>query len=182
MQAILFIILMVALNTFSLTKKESLSASEWSIYDYEAIVAYAGDSVSNPVPTPKPTDCNCKGTKRINTGDGRSFPCPCDNCTCPKEQGSPRQDEVPKAYLITATWCGPCHTFISNEVPKLKNMGYTVSNSESSNITILDYDKDARCQNWTQSLPAFVVIYKGKIIRSTFPGSANDVDKCYEGK
>lgn len=180
MQLIVFILFMVGIHSFGLTKNE-VKASEWDIYDYEAQVAYASTETITPEST---TKCDCKGTKQIKTGDGRTFPCPCDNCTCPKDSGAaPGATEVkdePQAYLITASWCGPCHAFIANEVPKLKKMGYSVG--RQGNIIIVDYDHDPKYSTWTRVVPSFVVVYKGKVIRSVVARTAEEVDRCYEAK
>lgn len=96
----------------------------------------------------------CKDTKKIVTGDGRSFTCPhcspsgevgvvseCEcgckeeNCQCSvAAETSPVIDPVMRKHIkmYTADWCPPCTLFKRREIPKLKDI----------DIEFVDVDKN----------------------------------------
>lgn len=84
--------------------------------------------------------------------------------------------ENEKILFLTASWCGPCHTFKTNEVPKLQSDGYVVSKKLYSTIRILDVEDDLKILKKYQlkpvtSLPTFVYIRMNKEVdRLNFVG------------
>lgn len=165
--------------SFALDKFEELSS--------EGMVAMqSANTKFNEIPDkviPAPV-CNCHGTGKVKSGDGIfDVPCPCgNNCKCkkPNDQGqAPPVKEIKEEqkqeqyvrYYFGAKWCGPCLIFKRDDIPALMKVGWTFSDKESSDVTVVDVDENPKlfqkyAESNPQSIPYFVVAKNGKIIKS----------------
>lgn len=129
--------------------------------------------------TPLPL-CRCGGTGKEKSGDGLiSMPCVCQpNCKCkkPNDQGQapPVKEEIKEQYVryyFGAKWCGPCVTFKTTDIPMLQKAGWTFSDKETSDVTVVDVDENPTlfqkyAESNPQSIPYFVVAKGGKRIKA----------------
>jgi thioredoxin 1 len=81
------------------------------------------------------------------------------------EKMSAKKEEI-KILYFTAAWCGPCRQQKA-ELDKMKTLGYDVGIEESSQIRILDVEKDLNLYNKyrgaTASIPLQVIIKNGEV-------------------
>jgi thiol-disulfide isomerase/thioredoxin len=124
---------------------------------------------------PKPL-CKCGGTGKERSGDGLiELPCVCSpNCKCAKTGDV--QSDVYTSYYFTASWCGPCNTFHTVDIPSLEKSGWIFVKNKwvrGANVVIMDIDKaDNRAKfneykdSDTQVIPYFVMTKNGKKIKS----------------
>ena len=71
-----------------------------------------------------------------------------------------------KILYFTAAWCGPCRQQKA-ELDKMKAMGYDIGTTETSQIRILDVEKDVELYNKyrgaTGSIPLQVILKDGEV-------------------
>jgi thioredoxin 1 len=81
------------------------------------------------------------------------------------EKMSAKKEEI-KILYFTAAWCGPCRQQKA-ELDKMKTLGYDIGTEESSQIRILDVEKDLNLYNKyrgaTASIPLQVIIKNGEV-------------------
>lgn len=109
------------------------------------VVSNQSTTVENTVEPSNPTECKCNGTKTIKTPDGLStIPCPCDVCKCAKNTGQQVEVKKPKklAVFFTKTFCPPCIHFKNNDIPALKNVGFTFGDGDTDMVRIINVDSD----------------------------------------
>ena len=163
-----------------------------------------GDGHVTPCPYHKkdeePKKCQC---------DTDNTYCDCINtygkCNCvkrsspnPKLSSNSSDDRVPVASAVvdpfpflpdkqmvwfTASWCGPCQRFKGNEVPKLKDRGWRVSEDKNAHIKIIDVDKHSDLYEKYgdgRSLPTFILfVDKQEVASITGLPTANEVANMY---
>tara|TARA_Y100000296_G_C5179860_1_gene263101 strand:- start:21855 stop:22580 length:726 start_codon:yes stop_codon:yes gene_type:complete len=125
-----------------------------------------GDGHVTPCPYHKPdidnktekcTGCSC---------DTPETYCNCINangqCTCTQTRSKNSDARRNKQILwFTASWCQPCQQFKATEVPKLKESGWIVNDSEQAHIRVLDIDEHPEMYEKYgrgRSLPLFALL------------------------
>lgn len=175
--------------SFALDKFQTIS-SEGMVAIQSANTKFEEHSPDKVIPSPV---CNCNGTGKVKSGDGIfDVPCPCgDKCKCkkPNDQGQAppvqetkeeQKQEQYVRYYFGAKWCGPCIIFKRDDIPALIKSGWTFSDKESSDVTVVDVDENPTLfqkysESNPQSIPYFVITRNGKIIKSR-TGYVNYID------
>jgi thiol-disulfide isomerase/thioredoxin len=70
---------------------------------------------------------------------------------------------------FTASWCGPCQIFKNNEVPKLKDQQWRVSEDKNAHIKIIDVDKHSGLYEkygGGRGLPTFILFVNKQEVAS----------------
>lgn len=77
---------------------------------------------------------------------------------------------IRQVLFFTANWCGPCQTFKSVEIPKIKNGGLIVSEKNNADIRIIDVDNPKNNKimlkyKKSRVVPEFVLTRNGHYMR-----------------
>jgi thiol-disulfide isomerase/thioredoxin len=67
----------------------------------------------------------------------------------------------------TASWCGPCKRYKTEEIPTLVKAGYTVE--------VLDIDDEEAKPNYVKKIPLVELLYKGKTLKRKTYWRAEDI-------
>lgn len=90
-----------------------------------------------------------------------------------------------RAIFFTAEWCGPCRSMKSDEFPKLREHGWSIGETSSELIQLVDTDQYPNLTQTyhTTSLPTIVIVEDNKeVARLTGYHTAKQfTDKFYEG-
>lgn len=64
-----------------------------------------------------------------------------------------------RGVMVTASWCGPCKTFKTHEVPRLVKSGWKVGSRDTDHLRVVEHDNpDYRAS----TLPTFIRLVDGK--------------------
>lgn len=170
----ILIILMVCAIIIGCNK--SFKGDEYKIYETEGLIALIvaeNTIVDNSIPqpdNPEPSECTCKGTGKVKTGDGlNTTQCPCgENCKCSK---------FSKRFIfLTSKNCSPCNKFKKTETKQLEKQGWTFGDKNCLFETIECNIKDSKfvtdrndiLNNYkvslSEGLPMFLLIENNKLI------------------
>jgi thiol-disulfide isomerase/thioredoxin len=83
---------------------------------------------------------------------------------------SERLDYANEGYTVrvwTASWCGPCKRYKTEEIPTLVKAGYTVE--------VLDIDDEEAKPNYVKKIPLVELLYRGKTLKRKTYWRAEDI-------
>lgn len=117
-------------------------------------------------PKPQTTCEECKGTKKVRSGDGLALvPCPCgENCMCSRVSSEKPVSNEPtyqnRMLMFTATWCEPCQRWKNAHTKVLNEYGWILGSNPDAHIQVIDTDQNPEISSRfiIQSLPTFVMV------------------------
>lgn len=154
------------------------------------------DRPTKPEPTPSPHSlCDCGGTGFVtDQKQWKRVRCQCGTaCKCGSKGIAPPSEEIYSSavtakqrenygVMIGASWCGPCVSVKTNELPKLATATWSINKGPASHFITLDFDKDRvavdsllelpGAPESIVSLPTFLRIESGRIT-ATQEGAMN---------
>lgn len=134
---------------------------DYDILRGDGIAAFAV-AVQSQVINVTPVNCPCKGTGKIQGGDGKTLvetKCPCgDNCKCKKEENTVTK-KIQILY-IGGHDCTPCNRFMKKIKPSLEKSGWTFG--ENGHIKIIEWTEEIGQKYDVPGIPTFIRYEDGK--------------------
>lgn len=178
-----YLLLLVILGLTDFSGK--VSAFAYDKLRAEGVIGFYIQDVppAPPLPEPITVDCTCNGTKKLTT-DGRILiDCPCgEGCTCKKKSGDMPITANKQILFFGAEWCSYCKVFERNEFPKLKDLGFVISDAENAQIRVIDIDKQPdlyQKYGKNRPLPLIILLKDGveaaSVLNKNIPAKASSV-------